>query len=147
MLRTLCAVWSRLAWGCWKHAVWSGCSHLSLSVPRLCGENGYLLCLKDPCGFAILFIRLDGSFCTGFLASGKLTRLAVYSGAEAFSGETPIYDIFPKLWFESAILPMTLARGIVRHWEFFHLDEEKPCFSHALHTSSLLSSFPLSCYP
>jgi len=71
--------------------VWSGCSHLSLSVTRFCGENSYFLHQEDLCRFAILFIRLDSSFRTGFLASGKLTKLAVYSGAEAFSGgETPV---------------------------------------------------------
>lgn len=139
ILRTLCTVWSRLAWGCWKRAVRSGCSHLSLSMPRLCRENCYLLHLEDLCRFAILFIRLDNSFCTGFLASGKLTKLAVYSGAESLSGETLIHGIFLKLWFESAVL-VTLARGIVRHWKFSYLDKEKSCFSHVLCASSLLST-------
>lgn len=61
--------------------MWSGCSHLSLSVPRLCGENGYLLRLEVVCRSAILFVRLDGSYCPGFLAPQKLTKLAAYSGA------------------------------------------------------------------
>ena len=68
-------------------------------MPRLCGEKGYLLRLEDVRRSAVLFVRLDGSYCTGFLASGKLTKLAAYSGAEAFSGETLIHSVFPKLWF------------------------------------------------
>lgn len=96
--------------------MWSGCSHLSFSVPRLRGENGYSLRLEDLRRAALLFVRLDSSYCTRFLASAKLRKLAVYSGAEAFSGETLICGIFPELSFYFAILLVTLAKGMAKHW-------------------------------
>lgn len=133
-------MWSRQAWGFWKLLCGQAVLTLVSLCQGFCREYGYLLRLEDLCRFAILFIRLYSSCCTGFLASGKLRKLAVYSGAEACSGEASTHSIFPKLWFSSAIFPMTLAKGIARHWIFSYIGEEKSC-SHLLHASSLLRVF------
>lgn len=120
--------------------MWSGCSHLNLSVPRLLQRIWLLTASGRPVQVCYFIVRLYSSCCTGFLASGKLRKLAVYSGAEACSGETSTHSIFPKLWFSSAIFPMTLAKGIARRWKFSYIGEEKSCF-HLLHASSLLRVF------
>lgn len=112
------------------------------SVPKLCGENCCLLHLEDMLGSALLFARLDSRYCTGFLASGKLRKLALYSGNEASSGETLIQSVFSKLWFHSAILPVTLAKGSAKHWKFSYLDRVKSFFFRVLLMSSLLRVSP-----
>lgn len=118
------------------------------SVPKPGGENCCLLHLEDLLRSALLFARLDSRDCTGFLDSGKRRKLALYWGNEASSGETLIHtQCFPKVWFHSAILPVTSAKGCAKHWKFSYLDRVKSFFFHVLLMSSLLRVSPPTSHP
>lgn len=62
-------------------------------------------------------------------------------GLELSLEEKMNHSVLTKLWFYSVIFPMTLGKGIARHWKFSYLDKEESCFSQVLHTSRLLRVF------